>query len=264
MAPTKSKATTTAEQHIEFVRLIGDIVEVVDERIVKQIPIDEFTEKLVGLAQAKAKGSAISTPCLPIGTRFYVRKGGYEYFVIEQQPRKRVVLTGPDDHPGFFNKQKSHQFAMPYVIFVVQAPEGANKVTPGFRVFFSREPLRTMDDPLLIAPLPNLDMRGTICVGSTPVGTGGSTVEAVEDVIANFWGSSFRYGGQAVFPGFYPNNVRPNLFDNWGSHGYGEDFAKWSDDSTKNGDLFGLEIPWDKSKYTVRMAIEKPEKGIGQ
>lgn len=253
-------AATSKPPTRSFMRIEGDLAEMVTETITKQVPIEVLQEQLVALMPSKKLD--IVTPGLPVGTRFFVSRGEYEFYVIEQQPRKRVVLTGPDGHPGFFAEQKSNPFAMPYVIFVVQAVAGAKQVTPALRVFFSKEPLRSMDDKLLIAPLPNLDDRGTICVGSTPTGQGGNTLEAIEDVIANFWGSSFRYGGKAVYPGVFPNGVRPGLFDNWGSHGDGADFKKWSQDSDKHGDLFGLEIPWEASKYTVRKAIENPETGI--
>lgn len=252
--------TATIPQARSYLRIEGDIAEIVTETISKQVPLDALQQQLADLMPKKQ--IEMQTPALPVGSRFYASRGGYEFFVIEHQPRKRVMVTGPDEHPGFFAKQQTNPFAMPYVIFVLQVQPGATTVSPAMRVFFSKEPLRSMDDKLLIAPLPNLDDRGTICVGNTPVGKGTNTVEAIEDVIANFWGSAFRYGGKAVFPGVFPNGVRPGLFDNWGSHGDGKDFKKWAEDSKKGGDLYGLEIPWEASKYTVRSAIEKPEKGI--
>lgn len=252
----------TLKQERQYIRVEGDLAEVVSETIVKQVPIETLQKTLVEMMPKQTV--AMETPCLPKGTRFYVATGGYEYFVIEQEPRKRVMLTGPDVALGFFNKKATNLFAMPYVVFVIQVPANAKQVTPGFRVFFSKEPLRTMDDKLLIAPLPNLDNRGTICVGSTPAAVGQHTVEAVEEVIVNFWGSSFRYGGQSVFPGVYPNNKRPGLFDNWGSHGDGADFKKWVELTKAGGDLAGLEIGWEPSQHTVREAIENPQKGIGE
>lgn len=255
--------SSTVKQERTFLRVEGDIAEVVTETITKQVPVVELQKQLVNMMPKQQ--DEVTTPCLPKGTRFYVAKGGYEYFVLEQEPRKRTMLTGGDGSaPGFFTEQGSHVFGMPYVIFVIQVPAGATKVTPGFRVFFSKEPLRTLDDKLLIAPLPNLDNRGTICVGSTPAAVGQHTVEAVEEVIVNFWGSTFLYGGQSVYPGVFPNNKRPNLFDNWGSHGGGEDFAKWEAETKKGKDLVGLELPWQPSKHTVRDAIDNPQKGIGE
>ncbi len=255
--------TKTAVQERKFLRIEGDIAEIVNETIVKQVPVSELQQQLLDMLP-KA-GTEIATPALPVGTRFFVRKGGYEYYVVEQHPRKRVMVTGGDATPGYFATKRTSPFAMPYVEFVIQVPEGATNVTPGFRVFFSDKPLRTMDDPLLIAPLPNLDDRGTICVGSTPPAQGETTALAIEEVIANFWGSTFRYGGQAVFPGVYPGDKRPGLFDNWGSHSGGNDFAKWADDTKKTKDnLFGLSIKWLPSKHTIREAIENPLKGLGQ
>lgn len=252
----------TAPQTRQYARIEGDLVEVVTETITKQLPLSALQEQII--AMAPKQGIELVTPALPQGCKFYVRKGGYEFFVIEQGPRKRHMITGPDAHPGFFKSKKNNIFAMPYVIFVIQVPEGATQVTPGFRVFFSKHTLKSLDDALLIAPLPNLDNRGTICVGNTPPATGPTTALAVEEVIAHFWGSSFRYGGQAVFPGVWPGGKRPGLFDNWGSHSDGADFKKWADDSKKANDLYGLDIPWELSKHTVRDAIENPAKGIGE
>lgn len=252
----------TQPQARQFVRVEGDMVEVVTETITKQFPLDVFQQTLVDM-QPK-KGPDIETPALPVGTRFFVRKGGYEFYVLEQPPRKRHMVTGGDSHPGFFKGKKNEQYAMPYVVFVIQVPEGKSHVTPGFRVFFAKHPLSSLDDPLFIAPLPNLDNRGTICVGNTPSAEAPTTALAVEQIIANFWGSVFLYGGQAVYPGVWPEGKRPGLFDNWGSHGTGEDFKKWVETSKKGDESLGLELPWEKSKHTVRDAILNPAKGIGE
>lgn len=239
------------------------MVEVVTETITKQLPLSALQESLIEMMPKK--GLDMESPPLPMGTRFYLRKGGYEFFVIEQPPRKRHMVTGGDSHPGFFKAKKNEQYAMPYVVFVIQVPEGARRVTPGFRVFFSKEPLKSIDDPLFIAPLPNLDNRGTICVGNTPSAEAPSTALAIEQIVANFWGSVFLYGGQAIYPGVFPKGQeRPGLFDNWGSHGAGEDFKKWVETTKKGDDRLGLELPWEPSKHTVRDAIVNPAKGIGQ
>lgn len=254
----------TVAQERTFLRIEGDIAELITEHITKQVPVNQLQQALVDMMPKQ--GTEISTPALPVGTRFFVRKGGYEYYVIEQPPTKRVMVTGGDSTPGWFKGKKTKLYAMPYVIFVIQVPEGATQVTPGFRVFFAQEPLNSMDDTLLIAPLPNLDNRGTICVGSTPAAVGISTRYAIEEVIANFWGSQFRYGGQSIVPnGVFPPGKRPGLFDNWGSHSDGGDFKKWSEDTKAavNNDTIGLTLyPWETSDHTVREAIENPQKGI--
>lgn len=264
--PTAKKAVAAKAappQSRSFLRIEGVVAELVTEQIVKQMPVTELQQQLVDLLPKK--GIDLETPALPRGTRFFVRKGAYDFFVLESEPRKRVMVTGPDEAAGWFHTQRTALYAMPYTIIVIQAVSGKTQVTPGFRVFFSKEPLRTLDDPMFIAPLPNLDNRGTICVGNTPAGKGNHVVEAIEDVVANFWGSAFRYGGQSVVPnGAYPDNQRPNLFDNWGSHSDGRDFKQWAEDTKKNGDMYGLDYPWEPSKYTVRKAIENPEKGIGE
>lgn len=255
--------TQTPQQERSFLRIEGNLAELVTETITKQVPVEQLQQQMLDMLPKK--GTEITTPALPNGTRFFVRKGGYEYYVIEQAPRKRVMVTGGDETPGWFKGKKTNPYAMPYVIFVIQVPEGATQVTPGFRVFFRTESLNTLDDPLLIAPLPNLDNRGTICVGSTPAAQGTTTRYAIEEVIANFWGSQFRYGGQSIVPnGVYPPGKRPGLFDNWGSHSDGGDFKKWADDTKKGEDLIGLKLyKWEKSDHTVREAIENPQKGIG-
>lgn len=256
----------TIPQERRFLRIEGDLAEIVTETITKQVPVAQLQQQLIDMVPKK--GSEITTPALPVGTRFFVRKGGYEFYVIEQEPHKRVMVTGGDTTPGWFKGKKTQHYGMPYVVFVIQVPEGAKQVTPGFRVFFRTEPLNSLDDPLLIAPLPNLDDRGTICVGSTPAAQGQTTRYAIEEVIANFWGSQFRYGGQSIVPnGVFEKGKRPGLFDNWGSHSDGGDFKKWAEDTKKAAgqDTIGLTLyQWEKSDHTVREAIENPQKGIGQ
>lgn len=254
----------TMAQERTFLRIEGDIAEMVTEQITKQVPVEQLQQALVDMIPKK--GSEITTPALPIGCRFFVRKGGYEYYVIEQEPHKRVMVTGGDSTPGWFKGKKTKHYAMPYVIFVIQVPENATMVTPGFRVFFRKDPLNSLDDNLLIAPLPNLDNRGTICVGSTPAAQGITTRYAIEEVIANFWGSQFRYGGQSIVPNGVYKGKRPGLFDNWGSHSDGGDFKKWAEDTAASKeDTIGLSLyGWEPSQHTVREAIENPQKGIGQ
>lgn len=256
--------TKTLAQERTFLRIEGNLAEIVTEQITKQVPVDQLQSALVDMMPKK--GTEITTPALPVGARFFVRKGGYEYYVIEQPPQKRVMVTGGDTTPGWFKGKKTQLYGMPYVIFVIQVPEGATQVTPGFRVFFRTEPLNSLDDPLLIAPLPNLDDRGTICVGSTPAAQGMTTRYAIEEVIANFWGSQFRYGGQSIVPNGVFEGKRPGLFDNWGSHSDGGDFKKWAEDTKKSDqDTIGLTLyKWLPSKHTVRDSIENPQKGIGE
>lgn len=186
------------------------------------------------------------TPVLPMGTRFYEASGGIETFVIEQLPRKRVVITGGDEHPGFFAKKKPSVFSMPFVEFVIQVAQGSSAVAAAsMRLFFRTAPLRSLDDPLFIAPLPNLARNGTICAGNMPNARLGTTAESIEELIATFWGSIFRYGGQAVFPGFPP--YREGLFDPWGSHGDGADFAHWAKESKAHDSMWALAVEWEPS-----------------
>jgi hypothetical protein len=243
-------------------------VKVPQKKTAEEIAAEEIAAYKATLAAKRLTPTTLArkdypvTPVLPYGTRFYEAHGGIETFVVEQSPRKRVILTGGDGHPGFFADKRSSVFTMPFVEFVIQVAQGSSAVAAStLKVYFRTEPVRSLQDQLFIAPLPNLARNGTICAGSMPNARLATAAQSIEELIATFWGSIFRYGGQAVFPGF--PKQRAGLFDAWGSHGDGADFAHWAEESKKNDSMWGLTVNWDKSEMTVEKAMNSRARGIG-
>lgn len=239
-----------------FIRIEGQLATLIEEHAINEVPLGDLQQKLVEAMPDQQK--AVSTPVLPTGCRFYASDERYETYIIEQPPRKRVMLTGGSERlkgfydTGFFAKERREAYAMPYVIFAVSARPGAKSVSTGqVRVAFSKEPLRSAKDRLLEPALPNIYRNGMFCTATMEAGVGANTCEAVEDLIANFWGSRFTYESDATFPGTgkvpRARVGAPHLL----GADHGKDFEEWIEFTKTHGDMAGLDIPWRPLNTTV-------------
>lgn len=135
--------------------------------------------------------------------------------------------------------------SVPYVIFIVQLINGHHQRS---YAFFRKEPLSTIDDYLLQAPLLNVHrFDSAICVGDFD-----ENMKELNDLPYNkkvpivlrrfqqhFWASTFNYGYGTTHKKVYAINP----------------VAKWSEASVKNP-KFGLEVDWNTAGTTPRQVID--------
>jgi len=111
----------------------------------KRISFDEFITRL--------QRSKISTPILPHGTIWYESNNNEKVYVIQLPPRRRTI-------PYF---QKFYDIGFPSIVALIKLA-GSHVVNVALAA--TVKPINNLTDVVLRLPLPNMDDRGILCLGS--------------------------------------------------------------------------------------------------
>lgn len=134
----------------------------------------DITDPVTGAVQSKglstdALGDAFNahtsmrTPLLPgqWGTRFYAKKGNYEYFVLTIAPKNRTVKwDSGDDDEDYYNYDIE---TPPLCWFVKIQQNGDSYRLIDSYLFALKNDLITMNDDLYLAPFTNVYSSNAIC-----------------------------------------------------------------------------------------------------
>lgn len=138
-------------------------------------------------------------PVLPDGIKYYHKSMDINYLFIEEKPQVRTLLIIPSLFDGFPNrgdqgyKSKSMpvRIALPYVVFCISAYE--NFDLESFHVFFRNESLKTLNDQLYCAALPNVhDIEHKVCMGQVRLGAKKNLTDLILSCQTAFWTSQFN------------------------------------------------------------------------
>ncbi|MFH1430437.1 MAG: hypothetical protein ABIG71_02850 [Candidatus Uhrbacteria bacterium] len=133
-------------------------------------------------------------------------------------------------------KQHAFALAFPFVVFVIRADISGGLYEP--MVFYRNEPLRTIDDVLCVANLPNQHDDYRLC---GPIGGGTCAAERTAMTLEVFWGSEWNSDLPRHFlkcAGKHPTLASPH---------------QWERASAQDP-LFVTRIPWEAA-MTVRLAL---------
>lgn len=130
----------------------------------------------------------------PDGCRLLIDGETGGIMVIEQTPQVRTLLVSA----------RKYHVPLPYVVFVLHFARYSGMCHhSGAYVGFSRKPIKSINDKLLIPPLPNFSGH-RVCMGSY-LGMSGTFSTLAADFIGNFWQGefhesypNFKVGGQVV------------------------------------------------------------------
>ena len=163
-----------------IVRIEGDLVSLVTEMVEREVLLSDFQSEL-------SRSRLAVSPRLPAGTRFWLHAGSADrsVIVVEQEPGYRTIEYLANRYES---EPVTYRLALPYVVFVVSLM--ADQIM-SLSCFFRTAPLRSLDDQLLAATMPNTDVSGVVCLGTVRV-SGASLGERIEGLIAAFWGSRFN------------------------------------------------------------------------
>lgn len=163
-----------------IVRIEGDLVSLVTEMVEREVLLSDFQAEL-------SRSRLAASPRLPSGTRFWFHAGSTDrsVVVVEQEPGYRTIEYLANRHDS---EPVTYRLALPYVVFVVSV---MSEQILSLSCFFRTAPLRSIDDPLLCATMPNTDASGAVCLGTVRV-TGVSLADRIDALIAAFWGSRFN------------------------------------------------------------------------
>ena len=122
-----------------YLRIEGELVSHVTEKVEREVELSALLDEVV-------RNQPISTGHLPANTRFLVRLGEREAYVLEQPPMRRVIEFHATQRAG--SEPNQYRLALPYVVFVVGVEAG--QIT-SLANFFRTSPIRSIDDQLVPA-----------------------------------------------------------------------------------------------------------------
>jgi len=192
----------------------------------------------------------------PVGCRFFLPHGsGVSYLIVEQPPQVRTVKWGYivgdtwDDlrRRGCVSKyeltekdrdRSMFSLAFPYVVFVIHLTSSDIGNVYGF---YRTEPLRTLDDPLMVMTTTNYRASdGKLCLGDENIPRGcRSWAQGAEKILAHFWQSRFNDHWNEHY-----NDARnriPQMRTIW-------EWEYWS----RRTPLWPLAAPWKFSTISLR------------
>ena len=162
-----------------YLRIEGELVSHVTEKVEREVELTNLLDEIV-------RTQPVSTGRLPANTRFLVRLGEREAYVLEQPPMRRVIEYHATHHRG--SEPTQYRLALPYVVFVVGVEAGQ---ILSLANYFRTAPLRTIDDVLCHSCLPNTSDDGVVCLGSVRV-SGRTVGERIDALVGAFWASRFN------------------------------------------------------------------------
>lgn len=154
--------------------------------------LDNFKKKVVNHIFECASGWQTTQDesfLFPRGCRFCFRRNKTTVLVIEQEPQVRTLkfATGMQEENMVvtFSETENVALSLPYTIFVFTFQSGQMNV----RCFWRTAPLRSLDDFVCAAVLPNIHVGGLVCQESL---FRSSISESAEKFISDFWNSKFN------------------------------------------------------------------------
>ncbi len=162
-----------------YLRIEGELVSHVTEKVEREVELTNLLDEIV-------RTQPVSTGRLPANTRFLVRLGEREAYVLEQPPMRRVIEFHASQRRG--SEPTQYRLALPYVVFVVGVEAGQITYLANF---FRTAPIGSIDDQLFYSCLPNTSDDGVVCLGSVRV-SGRSVGERIDALIGAFWASRFN------------------------------------------------------------------------
>ena len=157
--------------------------------------LDGFKQKIVNQIFDTASGWRTIRHerfIFPRGCRFCFKRGRETIVVIEQDPQVRTltIMRGmmQNHDPNLEKIMASDRvlLSIPYSIFVFRFTDERLMAT---KCFWRTTPLKTFQDMLCSAVLPNIQVGGQICM---PLGGDGDITKVCEEIISIFWNSQFN------------------------------------------------------------------------
>jgi len=159
---------------------------------------------------------------LPLNCRFADTIGGNMRFVIENPPQYRTLnfewifdheLTrlkesGEDIKYGYTSdwiakikeEKVSLRLYFPYVIFIITISKGDYGIGANLMIFYNIKPLRSFNDPLIYANLPNIFDTDMVCAGNSSTTWKSNDIQSsLESIVSSFWTSSFNHEANSRF-----------------------------------------------------------------
>lgn len=167
----------------------------------------------------------------PDNTKFFVNRFGEIKIVIEDKPRLRTIKV---DNFGYNGREgKVFHLAFPYFIYILSFRQDNTSLSfYNLEIAYRNSPLRSMNDTLYQANLPNLNVMA-VCLGWRG-GNAKNLAKQCERCITNFWNSTFNGDASGHFTAMARQDRRLRTFYDW-------EVASNSDP------LFVLKVKWPEA-----------------
>ena len=170
------------DQMTRYLRITGDLAQVVDEQIVSQSRTTDMLPLLSAPTPLRIAG-------LPSGIHSIYSDGAENrtHLIVQQNPNTRRIRYNRSDFV----------LAFPYLYWIFET-QRTNNTTDGslfltdWRLFMSQTPLTTDDQVIKALPLHNISSDGRICFGSAAADPGATIGQHLNLLINNFWNSTFN------------------------------------------------------------------------
>lgn len=226
----------------EYIRIQGDLVQFVEERVTRQALLKDVIDKL-----------EISQPVtLPTIGRTQV----FAHFEQVGMTKRLFAMTEIPPAVRFISKNiysgtaRRYKLSMPwtYIWFVAETADqninAANWAFTSYRIFHSKTQYKGIDDEFIAARLPNVYADGRICWGATGVDPRMTLADRF-DQLTNEWYVS-RFNTDLDGPHSYPNGA--------------DSFREWVLGTLENNRWFETWNDWTDplvTKYSVRRLLEE-------
>lgn len=167
-----------SEQYIE---IVGGNVQFVNKSVEREIPVEQF------LAHLELTMS-VDTGILPKNCFYMMREEDRFLYAVELPASVKKVV--------WLNKQTGertvHMISIPYTQFYIQAKN--NGMIGNMYLSCTKQPITNLNDPLFVAPYPNIHDSGTgrVCTGSMRVPQNAPLGAKINSIVSTFFEADFN------------------------------------------------------------------------
>ncbi len=232
----------------ETIVMEGDMVRVLEQRVVREVRLQDLMPHIE------------HRPPVTLGL---LPKTAIFAHWDESNPKKKTAQIFAERVAGMHQcsyNQRKYNISIPWTYFLFDFEtsgdpmEGRNWMHTNTRLYWAKEQVTKITDPLMTALVPNVDNRGQICWGSTGVDGTLPLGIRVDRTVEEFYRTEFTHSNGAGSP--------------WQSETGQDDWKMWEAKSKLNPAAF-LEIPeWDpknklKGGYANPVAYTTVAKVLG-
>ena len=183
---------------MQVVRIVGDVVELLEQSEVKRTRLPEFLAHL-------SEQAGILTPILAPGTIHFASKGRMSVFALEVPPGRRSIRYRPRD-----GRTQEFEIPFPWVYLLTGFCERA---LDRVYVYVAPEPIRSTEDQLFHLPVPNRYSDGLVCLGNFRFDITLSEPHKVDEVVRFYFESLFTNEVLESFNSYIPQEIATRTRD---------------------------------------------------
>ena len=197
-----------------YLRLDGNTVELVEERVQKTMGLQDFFD---GIVSETPIGLFLPRDCI-----YFQRTKNHDIFVIEQKPglvqiRYESTYRQLTENNDLIRGEKRYRIPVPYTYMVLSVAKKSNNVLEN-RMFMTTSPLTSKEQNVYQSYLPNTwdlvsGQFGRVCTSSLNYNMSETTIDSVSTFKNAFWNSQFNYDIATRIPSELFDRISTKWYD---------------------------------------------------